>query len=560
MTLSSLLMLPGSPTSVLTGGLNDGIFSKTCKCSQCKVERNRPPPSVAVSKFNRWGREVAAELTEKLHTLGLSGWVVKWVDWDDCSRLKGSCWGSNITDFRQKLFKDGYWLSCFVIGTQNYNPTGVYLPLKQMECVKRDAATGETKQTTVYDLLKNAGTEFAHLGLPHDCDLTQGEDQQCFFRVQVTIAMVGEGEEANLGTFGCNYQAGEVPRNVTLLCWGQDTIMADDRKSAGEYEARYLTAEYKKETDSMEEFYTCTDATKRTIAQSGTETKEEAVEAIRQGKSCEVRLGPKDGRKSSAQMFVQIPIDRAAVRQRIEMADESKSPAPKKHKSSPEAPPPEDADVDADAPAPVEVETEDADDAEAPVDGEEAELVKAEDCPHKDCEDLVYRSLCSAGGGDDNGGGYQSLSGGPAMEMGGVAEALTDAARVDELSGAVNCKMGRFYKGAHVGRQRALYGNNLKPDSSGGLVTCTLTHVVTCPPDQKPTFEDVVQLIKLAHGDLQHAVDKCGGTAENLMSDFAAKLGHTTPTITAEAAKACAETVAQIQACPAAGVPTGLFN
>ena len=331
----SALTSPGnaSPTSVLSGGLAGGTFSQTCKCKQCKYQRSLPKPSEAVRLFNKWGSTVAAELNAKLRTLGLAGWVVKWVDWDDCSRLKGSCWGNNITDFRMRLFKDGHWLSCFVIGTENYNPTGVYMSLKEIECIKRDAATGATWQTTLHELLKNAGTEFPHLGLPPDCDLTQGEDQKCFFKVQTTVVMVGEGEEANLGAFGCNYQARDKPRNLTLLMTSQDTHLMDDRKEAGEYETRYLMGEFNKRTERVETFYTTTDVSKRTIAQSGSETPEEALAAIKEGKACETRLGPKGGRKCAAQLFVQLPIDQAALEQRREVP--KWSPAPKKQKLSP---------------------------------------------------------------------------------------------------------------------------------------------------------------------------------------------------------------------------------
>jgi hypothetical protein len=146
------------------------------------------------------------------------------------------------------------------------------------------------------------------------------------------------------------------------------------------------------------------------------------------------------------------------------------------------------------------------------------------------------------------------------MDMGGLGAALPTGERGEELSNAVNCKMGRFYKGPHAGPDRGLYSNNLVPDPAGGLVTVTKTLVVTCPPDKSPTFEDVVQLIKLAHGDLQHAVNHCGGQAENLMSDLAAKLGHTTATIAPEVLQTCLETSKQVKACPASGVPEGVFD
>ena len=584
-----------------SGGLAGGTFSQACKCPTCNYQRSLPQPSEKVHLYNEWGRNVAAELNNKLRTLGLVGWVVKWVDWDDCSRLKGSCWGNNITDFRMKLLKDGHWLSCFVIGTENYNPTGVYMSLKEIECIKRDAATGATRQTTLHELLKNADTEFAHLGLPPDCDLTQGEDQKCFFKVQTTVVMVGEGEEANLATYGCNYQAREKPRNLTLLMTSQDTHLMDDRKKAGEYETRYLMGEFNKDTERVETFYTTTDASKRTIEQSGSETEKEALAAIKEGKACETRLGPKGGRKCAAQLLVQLPIDQRALEQRRGEVPKW-SPAPKKQKLSP-APSPSPALAPADseefvlaawgssefgpigsggaampvvltapAAAPAAdvkmeaVEEADAEEAEdAPVDEEEGEMVQAEDCPHKNSGKEVYRSLGAAGGGDDE-SGYTNLGLGgmgaaaAKMDMGGLGAALPTGERGEELSNAVNCKMGRFYKGPHAGPDRGLYSNNLVPDPAGGLVTVTKTLVVTCPPDKSPTFEDVVQLIKLAHGDLQHAVNHCGGQAENLMSDLAAKLGHTTATIAPEVLQTCLETSKQVKACPASGVPEGVFD
>ena len=87
----------------------------------------------------------------------------------------------------------------------------------------------------------------------------------------------------------------------------------------------------------------------------------------------------------------------------------------------------------------------------------------------------------------------------------------------------------------------------------------TKTFGTTCDPSKLATEEDVVQFIKLMLGNYQHAVDKCGGTAENLMSDFAEKLGHTTPSLSYPAAQGIAQTIKDFKAVTNK-LPAGLFD
>ena len=131
-----------------------------------------PQQTEAMRQYNEWGRQTAADITKQLRAAGLKGWVVKWIDWDDPSRLANSSVGPNITDFRYQLMRDANWMACFVVGTENFDPTGVRIRMDKVPCVWRDPADGVTKPRSLYDLLRHAGRHWAHKGLPPGCDLT----------------------------------------------------------------------------------------------------------------------------------------------------------------------------------------------------------------------------------------------------------------------------------------------------------------------------------------------------------------------------------------------------
>ena len=534
---------------------------------------------------------LASAMTAMLKKLGLDGWHVKYCDWDDASRAEGSCWGNNITDVFIKYFKDGAWRATFAVGTENFNPTGVYVDLNQIQVVVQDADTGESRVTDAEDLLRHVGKHCPHRGLAPDATLVKGEATlKCFLKTQVIVVPCNEGEEVDLAIFATNYQARQDPRNAMLLCNGQGVTLQLDKPNFHN-QARYCLSEYHKPSDTSREFAMTTDVSKRTVAQCGTETKEEAEQAVREGKTAEVPLGPKGCKKSGSIMTIQVPIQQDKVRASGRAAE----PAPAAKKQKPEDRP---GSPDSEATAKTE----------APVDGEDLVAISPDDysrppgapsqkdtsghyCPSGDVEDYCYPScdkggdedyyysLCDKGDDDDgsafaslsasNGGdsepAFRSLSGleppapapavvaeeaGPATRMGmeGLGSALPDL-------NSERCKMGRIYKGRYLGPLAPLTGTDLERDEEGGVVTVVKSIVVTCPVGEEPTEKDVVEMIKLAHEDLDVAVNKCDGKGANLFSDLAKKLGHVTEGLTPKAVGGIVETVKAMTG----SVPAGVF-
>lgn len=539
---------------------------------------------------------LAASLTARLSKYA-KGWLVKYVDWDDASRAEGSCWGNNITDVFMKYFINGNWLPMFVVGTENFNPTGVHVKLSQIQLILKDHATGASRVGTALELLRDVGALFATRGLAPDATLAPGdEDVDCFFKVQVAIVPCNEGDTVDTAIFATNYQARQVPRNAMFLCNGQGVTLQLDKPNFNG-QARYCLAEYNKETDEWREFATTTDVSKRTIAQCGTETKEEAEQAIAEGKTAEVPIGPKGCKKSGSIMTIQVPIDQEKLKEpraapapdlsawraaeqagaaaaaahalAVEAAQAAReaAPTPKKQKPSPPGSPASGVQGD-------NVKQEPASEA---LDDEEAELVALSPDDHSrpagapnqagfagyasagDCfddeDEPKYMSL-SAGGDSSSDPVFRSLGdsdnaseSAPTTRMGmeGVGDALP------ELQ-TKKCKMGRFYKGPYLSKHAPLYGTNLVRDPAGGIVTIVKTIIVTCPVCEEPSEHDIKQLIKLALEDLECAV-KCGGQANSLFSEMSKKLGQVTDAITPKAVQGIIETVKATTG----SLPAGIF-
>lgn len=254
------------------------------------------------------------------------GWLVKYVDWDDASRAEGSCWGNNITDVFMKYFCNGNWLPMFVVGTENFNPTGAHVKLSKIQLILNDPATGGSRVGTALELVRDVGKFFENRGLARDTTLlAEGEDDpECFFKVQVAIVPCDEGKTVDTAIFANNYQARQTPRNAMFLCNGQGVSLQLDKPNFNG-QSRYCLAEYDEKKGKWLEFATTTDVSKRTIAQCGTETKEEALQAIAEGKTAEVPIGPIGCKKSGSIMTIQVPIDQEAIKTPLPLPEPDRS-------------------------------------------------------------------------------------------------------------------------------------------------------------------------------------------------------------------------------------------
>ena len=515
---------------------------------------------------------LAAALTKAVCQYA-KGWLVKYVDWDDCSRAEGSCWGNNITDVFMKHFEDGEWRSMFVVGTENFNPTGVHIRASKLKLIIQDFETGDGRVGTVQELLRDTGKIFERRGLDPSVTLLDPEedDPYVFYKVQVAIVPCSEGETVDTAIFATNYQARHTSRNAMFLSNGQTTGLSLDKPNF-RGQARYCLTEYNKEKDEWREFATTTDVSKRTVAQCGTETKEEALKAIREGKTAEVPIGPEGGKKSSSIMSIQLPINQEKLRQpRAQCTRKPASHTPKKQKPSTQGSPVSGLSdtfaasvtmvkVEAAAPAAMDVKEVKEEPASEALDDEHPELVSFSS--DDSSGNFVYRSAGLAGladdddddDDDDNSSGncvYRfSASGGnrPDMGMGDVYDALP-------AMSDTKCKMGRFYKGSYLGKLAPLEGVNLERDPAGGIPTATQTIIVTCPVGEEPTDKDVKELIKLAHSYLECAAKCEGSKANSLFSDMSKKLGQVTESITPKAVAGIVETVKAV----GGSLPAGVF-
>lgn len=497
---------------------------------------------------------LATAMTTMLCKLGFKGWCVKFIDWDDASRAKDSCWGNNITDVFLKYFKDGAWRPTFVVGTENFNPTGVYVDLDQIQLVVQDPDTGDSRVTDAADLLRNVGKRCPHRGLPSDASLVPNDKMpKAFLKTQVILVPCNEGEEVDLAIFATNYQARQDSRNAMFLCNGQGVTLQLDKPNFHN-QARYCLSEYHEQSDTWREFAMTTDVSKRTVAQCGTETKEEAEQAVREGKTAEVPLGPKGCKKSGSIMTIQVPINQDKVRASGRAA--KPAPAAKKQRSEGRAGSPD---------TEATIKTED------PLDGEEPDLVAVS--PDEYSRPAGAPSQVDASGGyypacDEALPEFRSLSGCPLDDSDDAPvlvakgeQAGAASMRMDGVGSALpqldseRCKMGRIYKGRYLGPLAPLAGTDLERDDAGGIVTIVKSIIVTCPVGEEPTERDVKQMIKLAHEDLDVAVNKCGGEGANLFSHLAETLGHVTQGLTPKAVDGIVETVKAT----AGAVPVGVF-
>lgn len=484
--------------------------------------------------------ELAAMLTMRLSKY--IGWFVKYVDWDDCSRAKNSCLGNNITDVFMKYLKDDKWLPMFVVGTDNFNPTGVHVNLSQINLILQDNATGDSRVGTALELLRDVGVHFANRGLAPDATLAPGdEDVKCFFKVQVAIVPCNKGQTVDTAIFATNYQAREVPRNAMLLCGPQGVSFNLDDPNYGGL-ARYCPTEYDP-VEGWKEFSNRTNVSKRTIKQCGTETKEQAIKALEKGFSVEVPMGPKGCKKSGSIMTIQVPIDQKKLREERAASERTReaAPAPKKQKPTP--------------PGSPEVKQEPAFSelvALSPDDHSRPPLRSLDTTFETD-----YPKYTSLSANDD------FLLGGPAFRSLGESEDAPETRLgMDDVGDALpdvgvtdHCRMGRYYRGPYLGPHAPLYGTDIHPDPAGGVVTVVKTLIVTCPvgPDGKIllTEDDVEELVKLAMDDLKCAVN-CGGEANSLFSKMSEKLGQVTHTITPEAVHGIIKTMT-------GSLPAGIF-
>ena len=460
----------------------------------------------------------AGVLNSFIRSMGVSEQLcMKTTDWDDCRRAQGSCWGDNITDVKLEMLRNGVWLPLHTMGSKNFDPVGVYVALKDLNLTVCNPNGEEQRTVDAFTVLNDPHTFFPHKVDEGTC-LSTDADETAFYKVQVVFVPCNDDghSEANVATKARNYQAApNRPRNFVIYGWAEGCDAHTDDPEGCTRERLYCATEVSKADGKSHRFLTTTDVSPRTVAQSGTETKEQAEAALAAGKSIERKMGPADADKHGGCVHVQVPIEQTQLTRRVFTPAVMIAAAMGDPMSA--APPAGDmfrscaADVD-DDPNPTYRGAISSDDDDAPMPAAQ---------PRSALDDVA-----------------------------------ADLAEVLPADPAVNCKMGRTKKGPHHGVDRPLAFSNLKRDKVGGVITFTETMYVCIDEDKEPTEEDATQVYKLIAKRILAAVNR-GGKVHNLQSDFAKALGHTTESLSMEGAQGIAAT---LKAAGKASLSTDLFG
>lgn len=365
--------------------------------------------------------EIATALTKRLNDKGVERYKVKIIGWDDCQRSDGSVFGKNITDTTKTVVQsDGTFSNEYVIGPDNFNGVGVVMKLcdiiatiSEADGTKPRLRNDDGTDVTFAHILKNAGTFFAHKGIAPTTNLLLNDDEQARFTAQVVFLEVAESEEVQTVCRMRNYQSRvDDPRNATLFTNAQGTVLGTDATPAGAWQDLMTEAVVGGE---LQRFYTATDVTKRSIKQSGTETAEEAAQAVAENKAAEVHNGPRGCLKSAASITGQFPIKQK----------ECTKPAPNA--------------------------------SDMMVAGAYTSLASWGNSSGPP----VYRSLGGRGGDDDD-----------------ARSPVAKAARTEPEPATV-CKMGRFFRGKHAGKGEKITNELTRdPDGGLATITMTLPVIV----------------------------------------------------------------------------------
>ena len=483
-----------------------------------------------LEEINEWGRRTARELSDQLRG---TGWEIKWVDWSDCSRVAGSCWGSNITDYILQMKVEGIWTSCFTLASNNMDPTVVVMSAKKLWCVWRDPETGESHPMTVFDLCKNAQKHFGHaIDTP---DLTDGnDDMQVTYKVQASFVGLPKGEKAQMRMTGrCHQASVGAAKNMCITMTPQESNISLDNIDPG----LGCTPMYFNEVDAKtgeERAYTAEFSCDhlRNPKQQGQQTDEQAAKAVAERTSCEVYLGPEGAPKSTSVLTMQIPMKPRILRG---------APPAKKHKGT--TPP--------DSPA-LKVEDLPCLDGEEPFD---CYTSLSADAPES--TPLVYTSLSADAQPAESGLAYRSLGSDAEgqVDLSALSEALPE-----QLPSNLHIRLGAWSKGEDAGKAREMLTRDAVRSYEDGEITAVQMWPLWCAPGAKIGLEDVAAVLEMLQVNMRAGVAS-GGVATNLMSDVAAKLGLTTTKLSDEGAAGIAATAQFVPThTPAMGqVPKGLF-
>ena len=464
-------------------------------------------------EITKANQEACRVINAWLDANSYSDWRCKYVDWDDPSRAKGSCFGNNICDVYTKLrLADGTWVNLFMLGPKNFGAKSVPCKANDIKVCISDA-NGQNPRlcegdapVTLESVFQKAGQYFGHKGIEADTNLSTGANEPILFKNMAVFVQIPPDQEVQIATFVENYQSSATSAtNAVFHFTPQGASMETDAAPPGGAKM-LLTEALDVDSGKVKQYYTKMDASKRDLSQVGQETAEEAAQAVAEGKSCEVPMGINhpDMKKGTGYITVIKPIEKRATTRPY---------------FSPMA------------------------------------MIQAagyDDDYYMDDEP----TFTSLSGSQENEECYRSLSDNPqettlayrSMSVGLKRQASCGPAAEPPATVA---KQGRCYRGDFVCDAPELATKTPKPTSTNGVATATHVHLVVTPPNTPPTTEDIKQCLE---GLLLHELGLVGTLKDRHTESVFEEIGATTQTLSVEGAKGVAATI-KAHKPPAVGVP-----
>jgi hypothetical protein len=312
-------------------GLSDGYASAPNLPTEehtklMNAQRDEMLGSIATHKKDSQTREIV-DLIEILTTM-----------WCDPSRKAGSFWGDDITDVRleyrtfkvdaegKKIAKtESGWAMCQIMQLgSNFNDTRTVIPADKFNVVIADDDGGNKRIKNLKDVTEQAKDLFPSEELKDGTNLGIKDVAVAYRMAFVPIPKADSGWQCEVRyvCYGYNTMTASKPKNALLFVDAMNTSIEQEKPG---YEVGFqplytkVHSPFDPLTGASTEaktrcFATSVEATDRSIADIGTETKAESAAAAAAGKGTQVRTGPCwDTASSSAAWHIAVPLEDAIV-------------------------------------------------------------------------------------------------------------------------------------------------------------------------------------------------------------------------------------------------------
>ena len=305
-----------------------------------------PAPNVPDKAHTKLMDEQRAEMLGSLATYKNDSQTREIVDlieilttmWCDPSRKAGSCWGDNITDVRLECrrFKvdaegkkipstESGWTMCQIMQLgSNFSDTRTVIPAEKFNLVVADDDGNNKRIKNLKEITEQSKDLFPSEELKDGTKLGV-KDVAVAYRmafVPIPDANSGWSAEVRYVCYGYNTMTAAKPKNALLF---GDTMNTSIEQELPGHQVGFqplytkVHSPFDPLTGAGAEaktrcFATSVEATDRSIADIGTETKAESAAAAAAGKGTQVSTGPCwDTKSSSAAWHIAVPLEDAIV-------------------------------------------------------------------------------------------------------------------------------------------------------------------------------------------------------------------------------------------------------